>query len=135
MADPGGDRAADLRATERRRLRALVEGDLAVAHELHADDYQLVTPGGGTMSKDAYLGDIASGVIEYRVFEPASEVAVQVFGDGGAVRYQARIDIRFASGGHDLALVWHTDLYRWTDGRWQAVWSQATRIPTRDAGG
>ena len=135
MTDPSGDRAAELRTTERRRLRALVEGDLAVAHELHADDYQLVTPGGGTVSKDAYLGDIASGVIDYRVFEPASEVAVQVFGDAGAVRYQARIDIRFASGGRDSTLVWHTDLYRRTDGRWQAVWSQATRIPTADAGG
>ena len=24
---------------------------------------------------------------------------------------------------------WHTDIYELRDGRWQVVWSQATRIP------
>jgi hypothetical protein len=121
------DRADELRAAERRRLRALVDADDAVARDLHADDYQLITPGGATYTKHEYLGEIASGVIRYHVFEAASDVAVQVFGDAGAVRYRARIDIRYATGGGDTGLFWHTDVYRWTDGRWQAVWSQATR--------
>ena len=129
MSDPDLNRAAGLRATERRRLRALVDADDAAARELHADDYQLITPGGRTYSKAEYLSDVASGVLDYRVFEPASEIATQILGDAGAVRYQARIDIRFASGGADSGLFWHTDMYRWADGRWQAVWSQATRIP------
>jgi len=127
MPDPVRDPAAELIAIERRRLRALVDGDDATARELHADDYQLVTPGGRTYSKAEYLGDIASGVIEYRVFEPVAEPTVQLLGDGAAVRYQARIDIRFGDGS-ESGLYWHTDLYRRTDGRWQAVWSQATRI-------
>ena len=129
MSDPDDDRAAELRDTERRRLQALVDGDDDIARELHAADYQLITPGGATYSKGEYLGAIADHVLDYRVFEAASDVSVQLFGDGGAVRYQARIDIRFASGGSDSGLFWHTDMYRCSGGRWQAVWSQATRIP------
>jgi hypothetical protein len=126
---PGSDRdtAAELIAIERRRLRSLVDGDDTTAQELHADDYQLVTPSGNTYSKEEYLGDIATGIMKYRVFEPASEIAVQLLGEGAALRYRVRIDIRFADGG-DAGLFWHTDLYRRANGRWQAVWSQATRI-------
>ena len=127
MSDLNDDPEGELRAIERRRLQALVEGDQETARELHSDDYQLVTPSGNTYSKDEYLGDIAAGTMEYRVFEPASAIAVQILGDGAAVRYKVRIDIRFAGGG-DSGTFWHTDLYRRTDGRWQAVWSQATRI-------
>lgn len=124
------DAIEELRDVERRRLRALVDADIAAARQLHAHDYQLITPGGAALTGDEYLADIASGAIDYRVFEPASEIEVKVFGDGGVVRYKARIDIRFSSGGRDGGLFWHTDIYRLGDGRWQAVWSQATRIPT-----
>ena len=129
MSDRSVDSEDDLAAVERRRLRALVDADHAVALDLHASDYQLITPGGNALSREQYLGDIASGAIDYRVFEPESEVAVKLLGDAGLVRYQARIDIRFGSGGSDGGLFWHTDVYRRQGGRWQAVWSQATRIP------
>ncbi|HEU5326140.1 MAG TPA: nuclear transport factor 2 family protein, partial [Candidatus Limnocylindria bacterium] len=45
------DLAALLEATERRRLRALVDADLPTADALHADDYELITPGGSSLSK------------------------------------------------------------------------------------
>ena len=133
MSDRALDPSDELIAVERRRLRALVEADHAAALDLHADDYELITPGGSALSRDQYLGDIASGAIDYRVFEPESDVAVKVFGDAGVVRYKARIDIRFASGDGDGGVFWHTDVYRRRDGRWQAVWSQATRIPAPNA--
>jgi hypothetical protein len=47
--------------TERRRLRALVSADTAAAAPLHVEDYQLITPNGAALSKDGYLGAIASG--------------------------------------------------------------------------
>jgi hypothetical protein len=120
-----------IRDLERRRLRALVEKDLATAAALHADDYELVTPGAGRLSKDDYLGAIETGEIDYRVFEPASEVAVLDLGEGSAaVRYVALIDIVFA-GGSDRCLALHTDIWARRHGVWQAVWSQATRM--RDA--
>ena len=61
------------------------------------------------------------------VFEAASEIAVRIHDRAAAVRYRARIEVLFPDG-LDSGLFWHTDLYEITDGRWQAVWSQATRI-------
>ncbi len=126
---PAADRvSADLlRETERQRLRALVAADTELANALHGDDYQLITPGGGTLSREEYVASIASGELVYEVFEPASDIAVRLFGNAAAVRYQARIEARF-SDQRDSGVFWHTDIYEMRDGRWQAVWSQATRI-------
>ncbi len=115
-----------LRETERRRLRSLVERDIDQARSLHADDYQLITPGGQALSRDEYLGEIASGAMTYLVFEAVSEIAVQAFDGAGAVRYQARIEVAFGDR-RDSGVFWHTDIYALRDGRWQAVWSHATR--------
>lgn len=68
--------AALMRDTERRRLRSLVDADMAAAGPLHADDYQLITPNGCALSKQDYLGGIAAGRLRYRVFEPVSQIAV-----------------------------------------------------------
>lgn len=124
-----GPSEAFFRDLERTRLRALVDADVAGAHALHAPEYQLVTPGGMTLSRDAYLGDIESGALRYEVFEPATDIAVLRFESGAAVRYQARITVRFGSGASDQGRFWHTDVYARRDGRWLAMWSQATRIP------
>ena len=47
--------AERLRATERERLQALVGTDVARARRLHADDFQLINPLGGVLSKEQYL--------------------------------------------------------------------------------
>ena len=123
--------SADLiRETEHQRLRALVAAEIELANSLHSDDYQLITPNGQTISKHDYIGGIASGDLVYSVFEPASDIAVRLFGSAAAVRYQARIEIRF-SDQRDSGVFWHTDIYEKRYGHWQAVWSQATRISTR----
>jgi hypothetical protein len=119
-----------VRELERRRLGALVQGDLDVARDLHADDYELITPGAARLSKEAYLAGIESGQLDYVVFEPAGEIRVQMLGEAAAVRYRARIDVRFENGGRDAGLFWHTDIYAYRGGHWRAVWSQATRIPS-----
>ena len=126
----------EIRALERRRLRSLVEADLETARALHSPDYQLITPGGASMNRDDYLGQIASGELDYTVFEPEaeSEVAVRVFAGGAAVRYVARIVVAFP-GGTDDARFWHTDLWELGEQGWQAIWSQATDFPTPRATG
>ena len=113
---------------ERRRLRALVEADIVAASRLHAEDYQLIPPGGEPVSRDEYLGMIGRREFVYDVFEPRSEIAVRAFADVVAVRYRARIEAHW-NGGRDRGLFWHTDIYERRGGQWQAVWSQATRIP------
>jgi hypothetical protein len=119
--------AALIRATERERLRALVDADMEVAWRLHADGFQLVTPSGAAYSREEYLGDIASGEVDYLVWEPTSEIEVRVYGEGAVIRYRAHIEI-LVRGEKDVANTWHTDSYEKHDGQWQVLWSQATRI-------
>jgi hypothetical protein len=116
-----------IRRTERERLRALVDVDLEVAWRLHAEGFQLVTPGGAAYSREEYLGDIASGDVDYLVWEPTSEIEVHVYGDGAVIRYRAHIEI-VVRGEKDVLNTWHTDSYEKRDGQWQVLWSQATRI-------
>lgn len=102
---------------------------MATADALHADDYQLITPGGVTLSKAEYLGGIADGTVAYRRFEPDGEVEVRVWGTAAAVRYPVAIRVEADGTPYDDRC-WHTDIYELRDGRWLAVWSQATRIRT-----
>ncbi|HEX5730840.1 nuclear transport factor 2 family protein [Microbacterium sp.] len=74
------------------------------------------------------LDEIRSGALRYQVFEAVSEVSVRAHEDVGVLRYQALIEIDFPDG-HDDGLFWHTDIYEHRRGRWQVVWSQATRVP------
>lgn len=117
----------ELRETERRRLRALVEGNMAVAQPLHADDFQLINPAGRSITKGEYLGDVAYGVVNYRVWEPG-EIAVRLHGRAAVLRYAAHTEIIVAGQHFPRRRQWHTDLYEHRDGRWQVVWSQATAI-------
>jgi len=112
---------------ERRRLAALVEGDLDAPDQLHAEDYQLITPGGAVLSKREYLAGVESGALNYQVFEAAAKPVIKMFECGAILRYRARIEIELPDG-RDAGLFWHTDVYERRAGQWQVVWSQATRI-------
>lgn len=127
MADD--DVAAELRSIERERLAALVSADAETARRLHATDYELITPGGGVISRDEYIDGVLSGELRYRVFEPVSEVRVRVHLNAAILRYQVRIEIQTPDALFE-GRYWHTDFYERRGGRWQAVWSQATRIPS-----
>jgi hypothetical protein len=116
-----------IRDVERRRLRALVDGDVEAARQLHADDFQLITPIGESLSKDKYLGAIATGHIKYLIWEP-EEIEVRIYDNAAVIRYQAQLGVIF--GGHIVppSRYWHTDVYEKHEGSWQATWSQATAI-------
>jgi hypothetical protein len=130
---PGGEAVVDsqeaevIRGIERQRLQALVQGNIDVARQLHSDDFELINPGGRSLSKEQYLGGIASGQLKYLLWEP-DEIHVRLYGDAAVIRYQSQIQIR-VSGNLDSGRFWHTDSYEKRYGQWQAVWSQATRIP------
>jgi hypothetical protein len=119
---------ADLiRTTERERVRALVEANVERARQLHADDFQLINPLGGSLSKEQYLGGIASGELDYLMWEPDS-IAVRVYGEAAVIRYPSQLEIVVQGRHVPRRRYWHTDLYEKRDGRWQVVWSQATEI-------
>jgi hypothetical protein len=133
---PGGeDRDAELlRSTERERLRALVTGDVDRAGQLHADDFQLINPLGGALSKAQYLGGISSGQIHYLYWEPGS-IAVRVYGDVAVIRYQSQLEIVVQGRHIPRQRYWHTDLYERHGMQWQVVWSHATAGESADVGG
>lgn len=116
-----------LRETERARLRALVDGDLERASELHASDFQLITPIGAALSRDQYIGAIASGQIRYVTWDPG-EIAVRTYGAAAVIRYRAHLEVVFSGHSVPLSDYWHTDIYEQRDGQWVVVWSQATNI-------
>ena len=120
--------ADTLRATEVSRLRALVDTDMETAERLHAEDFQLITPGGAALSKAEYLNGVASGVTNYRLWEVDSPIDVRLFEGVAILRYRSILHMIYQ--GDDLGpdRFWHTDSYEWREGRWQVVWSQATRI-------
>src|SRR5262245_40895577 len=120
--------AAQIRAVEHARLRALVDADVEAAGRLHADDFQLINPLGGSLSKDEYLGAIAAGEIDYLLWEPGA-IEVKVYGEAAVIRYQAVLQIKVkAMPDAPSGRFWHTDVYERRNGFWQVVWSQATPI-------
>jgi hypothetical protein len=119
--------ASEQEALERRRLRALVERDGVTAADLHAADYELITPGGRTLSRADYVDAVVGGKLRYHRFEPVGPIRVRVHGDVAILRYRVAIVIDW-EGGADQGEYWHTDYWERRGGRWQAVWSHATTI-------
>jgi hypothetical protein len=127
-ADSGraeGSETERLRATERERLQALVSGDVARAAQLHADDFQLINPLGGALSKDQYLGGISAGQIRYLHWEPET-ITVRVYGEAAMMRYRSELEIVVQGRHIPRQRYWHTDLYERHGSQWQVVWSHAT---------
>jgi hypothetical protein len=129
MSDSDSSRASgrDLADIERRRLRALVDADLALGRDLHAHDFQLISPAGDSITKDEYLQSISSGEINYVRWDP-EDIDTRVQDDASCLRYRSTIEI--IVGGRELGpgRFWHTDFYERRNDRWQVVWSQATEI-------
>ena len=121
------DEEDELRAIERERLAAFVAKDIETLNRLHADDYELINPGGREVSKREYIGGIEGGMIDYKLWEADSPIRVRLHGDMAAIRYRALIEIAVQGELQPRQVLWHTDIYERRDGRWQAVWSQATR--------
>jgi len=119
VPEPAED-VAFFRSLEERRTRALVEQQMDVIEELHAPEYELITPAGRVMSRAEYLSAIEQAPF-YAAWE-IGEMTCRIGSGTAAVRYQATL--RFPSGRE--VHCWHTDLYERREGRWQAVWSQAT---------
>jgi ketosteroid isomerase-like protein len=114
-----------LRTTERDRLQALVNGDVERAAQLHTDDFQLINPLGGALSKEQYLGGISSGQIHYLYWEPET-IAVRVYGDAAVIRYRSELEIVVQGRHIPRQWYWHTDVYERQGRSWRVVWSHAT---------
>lgn len=117
-----------LRDLEHTRLSHLVARRVPEAAALHTPDFVIVTPSGHTWTKAEYLGGIESGEINYRRFEPITEIDVLVDGALAVLRYQSAIEIGVNGREPGPLNAWHLDCYRLTDAGWQIHWSQATAL-------
>jgi ketosteroid isomerase-like protein len=122
---PADDEQELLRSTERDRVRALVTGDVQRAAQLHAEDFQLINPLGGAVSREQYLDGVGSGQIHYVYWEPES-IAVRLYGDAAVLRYRSQLEIVVQGRPIPRQAYWHTDLYERHEGQWKVVWSHAT---------
>ena len=119
--------ADDFCALERLRLQALVQRDMRLAWQLHAVDFQLITPTGYLYSREQYLGEIEAGQLTYTTWEPQT-MAVRRHPHVVLLRYQAKLVVDSGAGGSSTLQCWHTDAYEVHEGLWQVVWSQATAL-------
>jgi hypothetical protein len=107
---------------EHNRTRAIVDRDLEAIIQLHAPEYELVTPSGRVLSRDRYIQLIAEAPF-YSAWQ-LGPMQARVSPAMGAVKYRARLV--FPSG--KVIECWHTDFYELRGEVWQAVWSQATEL-------
>jgi ketosteroid isomerase-like protein len=121
-AQARAETAAVIRATERQRLRALLEHDFDTANKLHAEDFELINPLGERVSREDFIDSGAA--FAYKVWKPISPIRVRVHGDSAVIRYESEIEISGIRGHY-----WHTDLYEKRNGQWKIVWSQTTGAP------
>lgn len=120
-------REALIRDLESSRIRALVDADVPQLLQLHAPDYQLVTPSGRTFTRERYVALIGSRALQYLRWDPGP-MQVRASEAMAIVRYRVTLQLGSPDGPGTPQQCWHTDSYERIDGRWQAVWSQATRI-------
>ena len=100
---------------------------MALAWQLHARDYLLITPSGATFTRQRYLGMVESGALGYLAWEPG-DMQVRSSAQMAIVRYPVTLTLGNRSAPDAPMPCWHIDAYELIDGMWQAVWSQATAV-------
>jgi hypothetical protein len=116
-----------IREVEKSRIQALVTRNMELLWQLHAPDYQLITPSGRSFSRERYLREIESGSLRYSRWDPGP-MEVRASEQMAIVRYQATLELDSGNGEGTPFRCWHMDSYEPKDEVWQAVWSQATAI-------
>ena len=116
----------ELQAAYDEWTRAIVDGDVAAADALIADDYVLTSAGGVAphVPRQEWLDALPA--IQTRSFAPET-IETRVFGDvavvASRVTWDARLGERDLSGEYAL-----TDVFTRADGRWRPVWRVSTRV-------
>ena len=116
-----------LRQLEARRIQAILSHDMRLLWQLHAPDYQLITPAGRIYPLERYLADIESSTLRYLRWE-AGDMDVRASTTMAIIRYPVTLELDDGTGSGTPFACWHTDSYELRDSAWQAVWSQATAV-------
>ena len=116
---------AEVRATEDRRIKALIEDDFATLEAIFADDLTYTHSNSIVDTKAAYIGALKSGTSKYEAIERKPST-VRVYGDTAIMTGDAQVKLR-----NQPAPFWlrYTLVYVKQGAAWKAVAWQSTRIP------
>jgi ketosteroid isomerase-like protein len=70
-------------------LEALKSGDIALLERMYADDYMLVRPNGGTLTKEQILADLRQHSMRFTSFE-VNDVLIRTKGSVGILTADVR---------------------------------------------
>ena len=83
-ARPGASQADQLRASERKRLHALVDADTATARRLMAADFQAISPAGATLARrDIFAGSNPASSVFDPIWREPGQRGVRSMGNLG----------------------------------------------------
>ena len=104
--------------------QAILSNDTAQIAEFLSDEWVLVTPEAGPVSRQQFLQNIENDVLRHKTME-IDVARVMVYGDIALVTGRGRNTGTFR-GQPIEADEWTTDVYRRMDGRWRCVLTQLT---------
>lgn len=120
--------AADIRALEDRRCKAMVAKDVATMNELFADDLVYTHSNAFVDSKQSYIDGIVAKKWDYKAIEmPVQDIRIAA--DAALVTGQVRITLGNPDGGTRTINGRFLNVWLKREGRWQFCAWQSTSIP------
>ena len=126
LAQISGNPAAQVRAIEKSRVAALLNGDVESLRQIYANDYTLVTPTGAVRTKADQLQELQTGQLRYEKIE-ISEQTIRDYGDVVIVvsRDKSTIVKNGKSVGGDLRF---TRVYKRLGHSWKLIATHASAV-------
>jgi ketosteroid isomerase-like protein len=114
-----------VRQVEDRRIKAMIDDDVATLEAILADDLTYGHSSGVVDTKAAYLEALRSGKTKYQTFDRLQS-AVRVYGETAVVTGTATLSLRGQAAPFTLR---YTLVYVLRDRQWRMVAWQSTRLP------
>jgi len=134
-----GESAADadtkrkVRNLEKKRIRAMIDGDRLFLNHILADDLTYSHSTGIVQTKSDFIESVAGGDIDYLSIGPAG-TDIRIYNDTAVVTGTAAFEVK-AGGEHHAVSLRYTCVYVEREGVWQVVAWHSTRIPVAKQGG
>ena len=123
----GGSAEADLKAMTQQWLDAYVKADTAALKTIEGDDWSFVDSDGTTMTKAQDIKEVGDKSFVCKSAS-ASDVKVMALGDNNAF-VTSTVKMAGTYKGEEFSEVYRSvDVYAKKDGKWQAIYSQLTKI-------
>jgi uncharacterized protein (TIGR02246 family) len=117
-----------IKAVDRQRFDAMVEGDATLLERILDEDLTYTHTTGVVDTKATFLASIRAGTLRYLAIQ-VDGVEVRIYADAAAV-VTGRIDMRVALAGKEAAFTARfTSVYAKRRDRWLLVAWQSTRLP------